>query len=188
MNAEKLIANILSILIAVAAISALAQLSIALPEKLSVAPITGQSLAVLVAAHILKWKKASISILLYLFLGAIGLPVFSNFSSGVDVLFGKSAGYMLGFLIASIVVGIMATKQKEKFPYYFIQMAVGTLTILLFGGIALLRFLDIGEVLSLGIKPFLAGGFVKILLGSILLSVYRRFRFLMNFDKANANP
>lgn len=187
MNAEKLIANSLAVLISVAAIAASAQLSISLPEKISVAPITAQTLAVLVAAHILKWRKAILSVVVYLLAGSIGLPVFSDFSSGFDVLVGKSAGYLFGFILAAATVGFLANKQKERFPFYFLQMLLGTIIILLCGGIGLLRFLEPSEVFSLGIKPFLAGGLIKIMLGAFLLSAHRRFRNLINFDKPKAN-
>ncbi len=186
MNAEKQIANVLGVLVATAAIAAAAQLSISLPEKVSVAPITGQSLAILLVAHLLKWRLAGISVLLYLLLGAIGLPVFSDFSSGTEILFGKTAGYLLGFLLAALVVGKLAEQQKKRFPYYLLQMTIGTLLILASGGIGLLRFLDLPDVFTYGIFPFLAGAFIKILLGAMLLSAHRRFIALMNFDKAQS--
>lgn len=183
MNAEKQIANVLGVLIATAAMAAAAQLSISLPESVSVAPITGQSLAILLVAHLLKWRLASISVLLYILLGAIGVPVFSDFSAGTEILFGKTAGYFFGFLMASLFVGYLANKQKKRFPYYLLQMSLGTIVILICGGIGLLRFLDFPDVLKYGIRPFLAGAFVKIIVGAMLLSAHRRFIALMNFEK-----
>ena len=172
MISEKLMSSVLGILVAIMAIAASAQLSISLPENVSVAPITGQSLAILVAAHILKWKNATVTVVLYLLIGAFGIPVFSDFSSGTEVLFGNSAGYLLGFVVSSAVVGIMADKNSKRFTNYLLQMTVGTILILLCGGLGLLRFLDVHEVFSLGIKPFLFGAIAKIFLGAILLSVY----------------
>ena len=183
MISEKQLSNTLSILVAVVAIAACAQLSISLPERVSVAPITGQSLAVLVAAHLLRRRNATIAVLIYILLGAIGLPVYSDFSGGWELAMGKSSGYLIGFLIAALVVGNMADNKNQRFKHYFLQLTVGHLIILLCGGIGLLRFLDIGEAFSLGIKPFLPGGLVKIILGAILLSTYRRFMLLINLDK-----
>ncbi|MEQ8625609.1 MAG: biotin transporter BioY [Vicingaceae bacterium] len=171
-NAEKQIANVLAILVAVACFGASAQLSINLPEGVAVAPITGQTLAILVAAHFLKWKKAAISVLLYFLLGALGLPVFSDFSSGLDVFVSPSAGYLAGFLLAAVLVGRMAELRKEKFTNYLLSQTFGTLLILVTGGIGLLLFLPAYEIFAKGILPFLAGGLVKIILASILIAVY----------------
>ena len=180
MNAEKQIANILGILIATAALGASAQLSISFPEGMAVAPVTGQSLAVLIIAHILGWKNGSISVLLYLILGAIGLPVFSDFSSGVAVLFGPTVGYFLGFLFATFIVGKMKEVREAHFFNYFLEMLVGTLIILLIGGLGLLWFLPANEILAKGVIPFLPGALVKILLGAILLAVFTNVKKLLN--------
>lgn len=186
MNAEKLIANSLGVLIGTAAIGAAAQLSIPLPETVSVAPITGQSLAVLLVAWLLKWNWGAITILLYCLIGALGLPVFSNFEGGESVLFGPTFGYFIGFLAATLVVGWLAKIQKSKFGFYLIQMTIGTLIILFCGWVGLFRYLSPFEALKKGIIPFLAGGLVKIFLGAILLSVIRRFRAFMNPKTENS--
>ena len=183
MNAEKLISNVLGSLIGVAAMGAAAQVSISLPESISVAPITGQSLAVLLIAWILKWKWASISMILYFIVGCFA-PVFSDFESGIDVLTGPTMGYFIGFLIAAIVVGKLAENQKSRFLHYLLQMTIGTLIILIIGMLGLLRYLTIQDAFLKGVLPFLIGGLVKIVLGAILLSTYRRFRTLLNQTKS----
>jgi len=184
MNAEKLIANSLGTLIAVAAIGAAAQISISLPEEISVAPITGQSLAVLLVACLLKWKWGSLSIMLYLFIGGLGAPIFSNFSSGTGVLLGPTMGYFIGFLLTTFIVGKLAETQQGKFGNYFLQMLIGTLIILLCGWLGLFRYLDPVEGLKKGVLPFLPGGVVKILLGAILLSLIRRFKKIMSLGRS----
>lgn len=174
MNAEKQIANILAILVAVAGFGASAQLSISFPKDFAVAPITGQSLTILVAAHLLGWKRAGISVLLYLILGSIGLPVFSGFSSGLAILTGTSGGYFIGFLIAAMVVGFMAESRKHHFFNYIFELFVGSFIILLCGGLGLLRFLPVEEIFSKGIVPFLPGAIVKITIGAAILAVVKK--------------
>lgn len=183
MNAEKLIENSLGVLISVAALGASAQLSISLPESMSVAPITGQSLAVLLVAWLLKWNWSFLAVTIYLLLGALGLPVFSDFESGVDVLLGPTFGYFIGFLISALVVGKLALVQKSRFPIYLLQMTIGTIIILFIGWLGLLRFLSGSEAFYKGILPFLPGALVKIFLGALLLSVIRRFTEFMNPKK-----
>lgn len=177
-SAEKQIANVLAILVAVASYGAAAQLSIAFPEGVAVAPITGQTLAILVAAHLLKWKRAAISVLLYFFLGVMGLPVFSDFSSGIEVFSSPSVGYLVGFFFAAILVGKMAENRKQKFTNSLLSQLWGTLLILVVGGIGLLWFLPPKEVFIKGILPFLPGGLVKIILGAILITVYTKVKSL----------
>ncbi|MEX2379179.1 MAG: biotin transporter BioY, partial [Vicingaceae bacterium] len=79
-------------LIAAVAIGAAAQLSISLPESVSVLPITGQTLLVLLVAKIQKWPWAIVSLFIYFGLGIIGLPVFADFNSGWAVFSGNSLG------------------------------------------------------------------------------------------------
>ncbi len=179
MNVEKLISNGSGALIAIAALGAAAQLSISLPESVSVAPITGQSLVVLLIAHLLKEKWAPAAIVIYLLIGIAGAPVFSGFEGGWEKFSGPSLGYFAGFIIAAIVGGILARKQKERFAFYLLQMLIGTVLILLCGWLGLFRFFDAQTAFIKGVLPFLPGALTKIILGAALLSVFRRFKTLM---------
>jgi biotin transport system substrate-specific component len=183
MDVDKLINDLLSVLIAIASIAASAQLAIQLPESISIVPITAQTLAILVVAHILKVRLGLISVFCYLSLGALGGPVFSDFHGGMKVFQSPSSGYLLGFLAATLVVGLMARKQKEKFSFYLVEMTVGTIIILLSGAIGLLFIIPAEDILPKGIKPFLPGGLIKIFLGAVLLYVHNRFKHFMNFER-----
>ena len=96
MNVDKLISNGSGALIAIAALGAAAQLSIRLPESVSVAPITGQSLAVLLIAHLLKEKWAAAVMVIYLAIGIAGAPIFAGFKGGWEKFSGPSLGYFAG--------------------------------------------------------------------------------------------
>ena len=179
MNVDKLISNGSGTLISIAALGAAAQLSISLPESVSVAPITGQTLVVLVLAHLLKEKWAAIALSIYMIIGIAGAPVFAGFEGGWDKFSGASLGYFVGFIVAAVVVGLLARKQKERFGFYLLQMLIGTILILLFGWLGLFRFLDPQTALVKGVLPFLPGALVKIIIGAALLSVFRRFKLLL---------
>lgn len=172
--------NILGSLIAVTALAATAQISIALPEELAVAPITGQSLAVLIIARLLPWNYSAAAIIFYLLLGSLGLPVFSDFSSGTEALLGKSMGYFIGFVVAAIFIGKMAEKRAKRFKNYLVEFLIGTLLILIVGGLFLLRFISIQDAYLKGIHPFLIGGLIKVLIGAMLLAFYHRVQGLLN--------
>ena len=176
MNAEKLIKNASGALISIAALGASAQLSISLPESVSVAPITGQTLAVLLIAHLMKEKWAALVLAIYLLIGIAGAPFFAGFEGGWEKFSGPSLGYFVGFVVAAVVCGILARKQNERFGFYFLQMLIGSLIILLCGWLGLFRFLDAKTALAKGVLPFLPGALVKVLVGAILLSIIRRFK------------
>ncbi len=166
--------------IAVLFIAISAQLSINLPEDVSMVPITGQSFAVLILAHIMKEKWAFIIVFLYLLIGVLGAPVFSDFSSGIDSFTGPSMGYLIGFLPAVLITGTLASKQGTKFSNLLVQMLLGTLIILICGYLGLFRFLDPSDAFIKGVKPYLLGAFVKIMLAVILLAVFYKLKALMN--------
>jgi len=71
-------------------------------------PITLQTLAVMLTGLVLGPVRAGLAVLLYLLLGFVGLPVFSRGQSGLQVLSGPTAGYLVSFLFAALVVGLAA--------------------------------------------------------------------------------
>lgn len=91
-----------------AIIGILAQLTIPLP----LVPITGQTLAIGIAATILGYKYGTISVLLYLFIGSVGVPVFAEFSGGISKLVGPTGGYLIGFIPSAFMIGFVLEKQN----------------------------------------------------------------------------
>jgi len=158
--------NFLGIAIGLIALVASSYVSFDLPLNNFNIPISLQSLAVLLIAFFLGRMNGMIVILLYLILGALNLPVFADGNAGVEVLRGKSGGYLFGFLFAVLLLESYCKSLKSGFAKIFIYMTLGTFIILMSGGIRLLQFYDINTVWEHGIKPFLAGGLLKILLGS----------------------
>lgn len=75
-------------------------------------PFTMQTFGVFVTLLILGGKLGTLSILTYLSLGAVGVPVFSGFSGGISILLGPTGGYLIGFLIISVLYSLFI-----KFPF-----------------------------------------------------------------------
>jgi len=146
-----------------------AQITFHLP--FSPVPITGQTLVVLLAGLILGKNLGTSSVFLYLIQGAAGLPVFAGGKSGVLTLFGPTGGYLIGFLAAVYIVGMLSELQ---FTRSILQAAsvliIGNLIIYVFGLVWLARFVGETQVLQLGLYPFLAGDLVKVILGILLSS------------------
>ncbi len=133
-------------------------------------PVTLQTLVLLVMSMFLGWRGALGATSIYLFQGAIGLPVFAH-GGGFVILFGPTGGYLFGFLIASLVVGYLAEKGWDKSVVLtFTSMTIGTLIIYLFGVIWLSYLKDLNTALVFGLLPFITPDILKICLGTCLVS------------------
>lgn len=150
----------------------LAQVEIPLP----LIPISGQTLAVGIAATILGSRQGALAMVLYMAIGAVGLPVFAGFSGGPQVLVGPSGGYVFGFIAAAYVTGLILEKTKFSIPMAVIANIMGMVVTLLFGTVQLKFVLDLGwdAAIVAGVYPFLVVGFIKAFLASWIGIVVRR--------------
>ena len=89
-----------------AIIGVLAQVTIPLP----LVPITGQTLAIGLAATILGSRNGTFAVILYLLIGSAGVPVFAEFSAGISKLFGPTGGFLVGFIPAAFIIGFYMEK------------------------------------------------------------------------------
>jgi biotin transport system substrate-specific component len=159
--------------------AALAQVRI--PLGFTPVPVTGQTLAVLLAgASLGAWRGAS-SQLLYWLLGMVGLPFYSNATSGWSVATGPTMGYLVGFIVAAAVVGRLAEHhQDRKVLTSIAAMTLGSVIIYAFGATWLA--IDLGiplatsetNAIALGVAPFLVGDVIKMCLaGAATASTWR---------------
>lgn len=147
-----------------AIIGIFAQITIPLPFV----PITGQTLAVGLAATILGSRYGSLSALLYMLIGAVGLPVFSGMSGGMGVIFGPTGGYIISFIFSAFLIGWYIEKTKATVVHAFIANIIGMIINLAFGTAWLKVFAELGwaEAFAAGFAPFIIGGIVKAFLAS----------------------
>ena len=151
-----------------ALIAILAQVSIPIP--ISPVPLTGQTLAIGLAATILNKKTATLAATLYLLLGAIGMPVFSQFTSGIGIILGPTGGYLVSFILVSFLISLYL----EKTSYSITQALIinhGAMIITLAIGTAWLKFassLSWATAIAWGMTPFLIGGVAKAILSAWL--------------------
>jgi biotin transport system substrate-specific component len=145
-----------------------AQLRIILP--FSPVPITGQTFTVLLIGALYGSKRGPATVMTYLALGVMGLPVFAGGAFGVARLVGPTAGYLVGFLAAAFVVGLLSERGWDRKPWTTAaSMIFGNGIIYMTGVLWLSRFVGWHMVLSTGFLPFLAGDALKIALATILL-------------------
>jgi biotin transport system substrate-specific component len=87
---------------------------IEIPLWFTPVPITGQTFAVLLVGAALGWRAGAASQLLYVALGAAGLPFYSGGDGGWEVVTGATGGYLLGFVAAAALVGLLAERRQDR--------------------------------------------------------------------------
>ena len=133
-------------------------------------PITGQTFAVLIIGALLGARRGSMAVLAYLAQGAAGLPVFAGVS-GPAAFLGPTGGYLIGFVPAAYVTGLLAERGWDRrFATTVLAMALGNIIIYAFGlgQLSLLTGLS-KTVLTAGLLPFIPGDILKIALAAMLL-------------------
>jgi biotin transport system substrate-specific component len=132
-------------------------------------PFTGQTFAVLLVGGALGFRRAALSLMLYLLLGAVGLPVFSRGGHGTEFLLGATGGYIVGFIVAAAVAGRLAELGWDRHLAGSIgAMLVGNVVIYAFGApwLAVVTHRTLADAIAVGVTPFLLWDAVKILVAA----------------------
>lgn len=148
-------------------------------------PFTLQTFALFTIIGILGTKRAFISVLLYLLLGAVGLPVFSGFRGGIGHLFGATGGYLLGFLLTTLISGFLmkffSKKRKSNVLSHCFSMLIGLIACYIFGTTWYLLLytnstenISIVSVLSLCVFPFVLPDILKIVLSAYVTKLLKK--------------
>lgn len=149
---------------------------VAIPLPFTPVPITGQTLAVLLAGALLGSRRGALCILTYLAEGFAGLPVFAGGTAGISRLLGPTGGYLVGYLVAAYLVGWLAEKGWDrKLWTNFTAMVMGNSAIYLFGVSWLAIALGWQEALVAGMYPFIPGDLIKIAIATGLLPLGWKF-------------
>lgn len=145
-------------------------------------PITGQTLAVLLAGTTLGSRRGALSMGLYWLIGMV-VPFgwYSNATHGWKVASGDTAGYLFGFIVAAFVVGLLAERGQDRNPLTSLTaMLFGTFVVYVFGVAWLAHKLNVPvfdgdqNALTMGVVPFIAGDIVKLVIaGAVGPSAWR---------------
>ena len=145
---------------------------VSIPLGFTPVPITGQTFAVLLTGAVLGSRAGATSQLLYVGLGAVGLPFYADGAGGWEAATGATAGYLVGFVAAAYLIGLLAErKQDREFATSIGAFLTGNLVIYLFGVAWLMRTFEWGvaEAVEKGVAPFLIGDTIKIALAAGLM-------------------
>lgn len=164
----RIVRDVLLMLSASAAIALSAQAAVPLP--FTPVPLTLQTLFVLLSGALLGSKRGPASVVLYIVLGIVGIPVFASGGVGFARLAGPTGGYLLGFTAASFAVGFLFERGLGKLPLTrTVAMLAGSVLIYAFGLPRLASFTGWDKVLVLGLYPFISGDLLKLGAAIILL-------------------
>lgn len=143
---------------------------LSIPLPFSPVPISLTNFAIFLAIFVLGMKNGTISFIIYLLLGAIGVPVFSSFRGGLQVLAGPTGGYLIGFIFLALIMGFALDHFDRKLVPTIIGMIIGMAVCYAFGTVWLAKLLSLSfkEGLMMGVIPYLAGDAAKIIITAIV--------------------
>lgn len=163
----------------------LAQIAIPLPGGV---PLTMQTLAVSLAGVLLGAKRGFVATLVYVLMGAVGLPVFANLTGGAAILFGKTGGFILSFPIMAYVIGVISEKTEKK-VLVFLGMVLGSIVNYALGMVqfSVVTGLSLYMAFIYCVLPFIVVGLLKSVLATALgfvLKNHKGLRGVLSYDKA----
>lgn len=141
----------------------------------TVVPFTLQTFAVFLAVGVLGGKRGTAAVLLYILLGAVGIPVFAGFSAGMGVILGNTGGYIVGFVGSALVMWAMEALLGKKSWVLGLSMALGLAVCYAFGTVWFMAVyarnsgaIGLVTVLSWCVIPFIIPDIIKIALALLL--------------------
>jgi len=165
------IADLCYIAVFAAIIAVSAQTYIGMPFGV---PITLQTFAVPLAGIVLGPKKGTIAVLIYVLLGAVGAPVFSEFTGGMGRVFGPTGGFILSFPLMALIAGVCSDLADRKYgnsklisSLWLTAGLVGGATVNYICGMAFYAFVmpsDLRTAFTACVLPFIPTAIIKIVM------------------------
>lgn len=145
------------------------------PIPLSPVPIVLSDFFVMLAGLFLGPSGGLASIGLFIFLGALGLPVFAGGQAGLAALFGPTGGFLFSFPACAFVTGLISGKGKDSLIKDLAALIAGNIVIYLLGVPWLKAVLNLtwGKALAAGLFPFIPGAVIKIIAALGIVRVLR---------------
>ena len=157
----------------------------------SVVPFTMQTFGVFCAVGLLGGFRGTVAVLIYILMGLIGLPVFSNFNGGVGYLMGPTGGYIVGFLFTALVYWLLEKLFGKGLLCRILAMALGLIVCYAFGTFWFVEVysrangpISVAAALAMCVLPFILPDAVKI---SLALLITGRLAPVLRIDKGIKN-
>lgn len=163
MNTQKMNVKQMTLIgLMTAVICVIAPFSLNIP--ISPVPISLGTMAIYFVITVLGMWRGTISVLLYILLGLVGLPVFTNFSGGVGKVLGPTGGYIVGYVFLALIFGFFVEHWKSKIVMNVIGGVLGTIVMYFFGTLwlAYLNHMSFMAALWAGVIPYIPGDIIKL--------------------------
>lgn len=140
-----------------------------IPLPVSPVPISLTNFIIFIIVYVLGTKDAVTCVIIYLILGAAGLPVFSSFSGGLGKLAGPTGGYLIGFIFLTLIQGFLTEKIPENNIAAIAGMILGTAVCYAFGTawLAWQMNQNFFAALAIAVLPYLPGDATKIIIAAV---------------------
>ena len=138
-------------------------------------PFTLQTFAVFFVLVLLGGERGTLATLIYVLLGAIGVPVFAGFSGGIGILFGSTGGYILGFLFIGLIYILFTKFLKKSAAVKVVSLVIGLIICYAFGTAWFMHIYmqssgEVGLLTVLGwcVFPFIIPDLIKLALAVVI--------------------
>jgi biotin transport system substrate-specific component len=136
---------------------------------IGVVPVSFTNFAIYLSLYLLGWKLGTVSYVVYMLIGMVGMPVFSGYSGGLAKLAGPTGGYIIGFIPLAILAGLVIEKCDNR-VLQFLAMAVGTAVCYAFGTAwyCFSTNVELSYALGVCVFPFIPFDLVKMAIAMVV--------------------
>ncbi|MCD7737994.1 MAG: biotin transporter BioY [Lachnospiraceae bacterium] len=139
-------------------------------------PVSLTNLVIYLSLYVLGMRKGTLSFLLYLLIGAVGLPVFSGYTGGLAKLTGATGGYLVGFIFIALMGGYVIDHWPDKYALHLIAYVLSTAICYALGTVWFVYLMQctLGYALSVCVTPFILVDLCKMVVGILVGPQVRR--------------
>ncbi len=142
-------------------------------------PISLSTLAIYIVSSSVNKKYSVAAVAVYILIGAVGLPVFSSFTGGLQCITGYTGGYIVGYIPCALIIGILTDRFENSRIIYPLSMIAGTAVCYLCGTLWYMHRAECGlaEAFAICVIPFIPGDIIKIAAASFIgLTLKKRIK------------
>lgn len=141
---------------------------LAIPIPFTAVPLTLQAFGVVIIAIILEAKLATLAMTTYVLVGAIGMPVFANFSGGFGAIVGPTGGYIFGFIIMAFIIGWASKRSKTYSVWLGTYIGLGVEYVLGVLQLKVVLNMSMKDAVIAGMAPFILKDLIMVGVGIIV--------------------
>ena len=156
--------------------------AVSIPVGAAGVPIVLQNMGNVLVALLLGWRRGTLTVILFLAVGLIGVPNLAGFRTTLSALPGPTIGYMVGYIFAALVIGLLTVRRPRgaaaQIGLFIAAGLVGVVVQYVFGGVGLMIRADLDVVNALFVTnaPFVIGDVIKVVLAAVIAApVLRAF-------------